>query len=126
MCNLCGGIVRYTSNEEVYGRKYGSGFCYLCTQCGAYVGTHKPYPEVALGILANDEMRRAKIICHNAFDAMWRGKKHAQSKRNRAYEELARALKIDAEQCHFGYFDIPMLRRAYVAVKQMKKLRGMT
>ena len=36
-CNLCGGQVIYTSNERVYGRKYGSGYCYLCTCCGAYV-----------------------------------------------------------------------------------------
>ena len=44
-CNLCGGQVIYTSNERVYGRKYGSGYCYLCTCCGAYVGTHEPRPR---------------------------------------------------------------------------------
>ena len=55
-CNLCGGQVIYTSNERVYGRKYGSGYCYLCTCCGAYVGTHEPRPREALGLLADSRM----------------------------------------------------------------------
>ena len=42
VCNLCGGKVIYTSNARIYGKEYGSGKCYLCTNCGAYVGTHKP------------------------------------------------------------------------------------
>lgn len=60
VCNLCGGSVVYTSNAEIYGREYGSGKCYLCTQCGAYVGTHKPRPQEALGLLADERMRKEK------------------------------------------------------------------
>ena len=41
VCNLCGGPVEYVSNAMIYGRQYGSGFCYRCQSCGAYVGTHK-------------------------------------------------------------------------------------
>ena len=35
-CNICGGRVTYGSNARVYSREYGSGYCYLCEQCGAY------------------------------------------------------------------------------------------
>ena len=41
-CNICGGEVIYTTNDKIYGKRYGSGYCYLCTNCGAYVGTHRP------------------------------------------------------------------------------------
>lgn len=61
-CNLCGGDVIYTSNSRIYGREYGSGKCYYCTKCHAYVGTHKPEPRKALGLLANPEMRRWSTV----------------------------------------------------------------
>ena len=59
-CNICGGPVTYCSNARIYGREYGSGYCYLCEQCGAYVGTHKPRPREALGLLADEPMRTGK------------------------------------------------------------------
>ena len=37
VCNICGGKVSYVSNARVYGSRYGSGWCYLCESCGAYV-----------------------------------------------------------------------------------------
>lgn len=63
-CNICGGLVKYIPNKEIYGKSYGSGFCYYCTNCGAYVGTHVPQPKVALGILAKDN---EKIKINNKF-----------------------------------------------------------
>ena len=56
-CNICGGLVIYTNNNLIYGKSYGSGKCYLCTQCGSYVGTHEPRPTEALGLLADSQMR---------------------------------------------------------------------
>lgn len=71
-CNLCGGNVIYTTNDRIYGKKYGSGYCYLCTACGAYVGTHRPRPKEALGILANERMKKGKRVCHEIFDKLWK------------------------------------------------------
>ncbi|MEG1246942.1 zinc-finger-containing protein [Gordonibacter sp.] len=116
-CNICGSDVVYASNAEVYGREYGNGKCYLCTGCGAYVGTHWPRPREALGILANAQMRKGKMACHELFDAMWRGKNHARSKRTRLYLWLSIQLGIPFEECHFGYFDLPTLRRAYAILR---------
>lgn len=107
-CNLCGGEVIYTSNSVVYGKEYGSGKCYFCTKCKAYVGTHKPRPKEALGILANKEMRQWKQACHTLFDSMWTD----STERAELYTVLAQALGIPQSECHFGYFDLPMLRRA--------------
>lgn len=119
-CNICGGKVIYTTNDKVYGKKYGSGYCYLCTNCGAYVGTHKPMPKVALGLLANAQMRKGKMLCHDIFDSFWKGKKRASVKRKRLYKYLAYQLNIPPEYSHFGYFDVDMLRKAYKELLKWK------
>lgn len=109
VCNLCGGKVVFTSNAVIYGKPYGSGKCYLCTQCGAYVGTHAPRPHEAYGILANATMREGKKICHNIFDSMW----HTRKERQDLYEKLAKEMGIPKEECHFGYFNLSQLQQAY-------------
>lgn len=126
-CNICGGDVEYISNDKIYGKKYGSGFCYHCKNCGAYVGTHKPRPKEALGILANDEMKKWKQWCHNLFDRLWKYQKiekngkikiiPAKMTRSKAYYLLAKELNIPIKECHFGYFNVSMLKRAYAILK---------
>ena len=62
VCNLCGGEAILCSNARVYhGREYGSGLCCYCLGCGAYVGTHKPRPQEAMGLLGSVHIR-ASII----------------------------------------------------------------
>lgn len=120
-CNICGGDVIYTTNDNVYGKKYGSGYCYLCTNCGAYVGTHKPSPRTALGLLADEQMKKGKIMCHEIFDRFWKGKKRAGTKRDHLYGYLAQELGIDSKYAHFGYFDLAMLRKAYKVLLRWQK-----
>lgn len=120
ICNICGGKVIYCSNERIYGKEYGSGFCYLCNNCGAYVGTHKPRPREALGLLADERMRTGKKMCHAIFDQFWKGKQKAHKKRKDLYRWLAHEMEIKVEDCHFGYFDILQLRKAYKILTQVK------
>ena len=124
-CNICGGDVVFTSNSVVYGKEYGSGKCYLCQSCGAYTGTHRPRPKEALGLLADEKMRKGKVMCHELFDARWKGKLKAQKKRRDLYSWLANQMGLSVEDCHFGHFDIHQLRQAYrilcsVREKEMK------
>ena len=35
ICNICGGKVVHTSNADIYGKQYGSGYCYLCIDCNS-------------------------------------------------------------------------------------------
>lgn len=120
ICNICNGKVIYTSNSLIYGREYGSGKMYYCTECGAYVGTHIPRPTEAFGILANKEMRELKSACHRIFDEQWLHEPTGRKKcaaRNKAYKRLADALSIPVSECHFGYFDMNTLRRAMAFLK---------
>ena len=114
-CNLCGGYVQYISNHLIYGKKYGSGKCYHCTKCGALVGTHKYNPRKAYGILADKQMRKLKVQCHDLFDKRWKGRK---TSRHDAYKWLANELNIPIQDCHFGYFDLETLQRAYQILKE--------
>ena len=125
ICNICGGDVVFTSNSVVYGKEYGSGKCYLCQNCGAYTGTHRPRPREALGLLADEKMRKGKVMCHDLFDVRWRGKPKAQKKRRDLYSWLADKMELSVDDCHFGHFDIHQLRQAYkilcsIREKEMK------
>lgn len=116
-CNLCGGKVVLISNSKIYGREYGSGLCYFCTECGAYVGTHQPRPTEAMGVLSNKEMRDMKMKCHDLFDAHWKSSRHKKIARNKAYSDLANKMHIKVSDCHFGYFDMEQLNKAYKILK---------
>lgn len=119
-CNLCGGKVIYTSNARIYGRKYGSGMCYYCTKCGAFVGTHEPYPEVAYGILSNAKMRAAKKKLHSIFDVYWKGAERKNKVRSSLYYWLGQQMGIPPEESHFGYFDLKQLEQAYRIMMSVK------
>ena len=108
ICNLCHGKVNLIPNKTIYGKSYGSGLCYACKKCGAYVGTHKPRPTEAMGILANEEMRKLKMECHNIFDRLWT----TQNERRGCYHKLANKMGIPLSECHFGYFNTKQLRAA--------------
>lgn len=119
-CNLCGGYVIFINNSRVYGRKQNSGKMYICTKCGASVGTHKSNRRIALGILANEEMRDLRVKCHSILDKRLRffPKIDRNKERKRMYYELAEKLEIDVKDCHFAHFDLETLKRAYEIMKE--------
>lgn len=63
---------------------------------------------------------------HKQFQNLWQGirqwKNEKTSKkrhiaRKKAYADLAAKLNIPVEECHFGYFDMDMLNKAYGILK---------
>ena len=72
-CDVCGSnLVRYTTNDEIYGKLYGNGGCYVCDWCGAYVGVHNTKDKIPLGRFADKELRELKKQCHDIFDMFFR------------------------------------------------------
>lgn len=116
ICPFCGHRVVYTSNAAIYGRVYGNGMCYKCTNCDSYVGCH-PNGQ-PLGTLGNKQTRDLRHKCHNIFDTTWR---LGHLDRNYCYTYLANRLGIPRSECHFAYFDIPMLTRVLEVLPQIKK-----
>ena len=112
-CNICGGDVIYGKMEDFQLKPYQSGYCYLCTRCGAYIGTHKHEPEVALGILGDPETRKLRAICHEEF------KRHYMSltARSTLYYMLATEMGLTLEECHFGHFTKEQLEKSMEIMK---------
>lgn len=118
-CPDCGGNVVLTRNSKIYGRSYGSGWCYYCTGCGARVGTH-PGTKLPLGRLSNAECRALKQDCHRLFDRLWKTGRERQA----AYRWLARKMNLPVSQCHFGWFDKAQLLRAKQILTQRSGRQG--
>lgn len=112
-CPYCGSEVIKTTNDEIYGRKFGNGMCYKCTNCDAYVGCHNSGKP--LGRLSNKELRGLKNKCHAMFDTFW---VKQPKKRNQYYQKLADEMGVKKEECHFGYFGKEELIKAIEIIKE--------
>ena len=115
-CRYCGSEVVFTSNAEIYGKEYGNGKCFLCRNCGAYVGVHTE-TLTPLGTLANNELRKARNKAHAQFDKLWKSKK---MKRNEAYSWLANKMNLKKEDTHIALFEIEQCEKVVEIVKKFE------
>lgn len=122
ICPYCGEKSEIIESKELYGKDYGK--MYICKPCDAYVGTHKIYSiPVALGRLANKELREAKKLAHGFFDQLWKTQKGIakmtdwfnqledkpvkfHSFRQRAYLWLSKVMDKPLSHTHIGMFDM--------------------
>ena len=114
-CRYCGADVVFTSNAAIYGVEHGNGMCYKCTKCDSHVGVHDG-TQVPRGLIANQEERELRKMCHALFDPIW--KNNARIRREQAYGRLANVLGIPVSDCHFGHFDKNMLLRCLSILKR--------
>lgn len=82
-------------------------YLYQCQNCNARVGCHKGTTR-PLGDVANEILRLKRIEAHQVFDAYWQ-KMHIS--RTKAYQWLARELKLSEEDTHIGGFEIDTCQR---------------
>lgn len=111
-CPYCDSEVIKTTNDKIYGKKYGNGMCYKCVSCDAYVGCHTTGDP--LGRLANAQLRGLKQLVHILFDPIWKSRK---LKRGEAYQRLADKMGIPKKECHFGWFGEKQLMEAIEILK---------
>lgn len=112
-CPYCNQKTQLVNSAGIYNGK-DFGLVWACMPCDAWVGVHKD-TTVALGRLANRELREAKIQAHKWFDPLWqkamKERKWSKSKaRNAAYLWLAKQLNIPSIHCHIGLFDVSLCR----------------
>jgi hypothetical protein len=99
---------------RIYGHDYGP--LWECTACAAWVGVHRETGR-PLGRLADSSLRSWKRRTHLVFDGLWRDAQGAYPEirsvrhieriaRTRAYLWLADQLRVPADACHIGAFDI--------------------
>ena len=114
-CPYCGnpavlvtGQVIYPHRSDLFDKKF-----WQCQPCDAYVGCHSG-GTTPLGRLANNELRKAKMSAHAAFDPIWQSEEMTRSE---AYAWLAKTLHISADDCHVGMFDLVTCMRVVAACK---------
>lgn len=120
ICPYCGAASEFSPSSAAlyHGRDYGP--LWVCRPCAAWVGCH-PGRQIALGRLANKELRGWKMKAHAALDPLWKAKaahkrltdpSYSFSKaRGKAYHWLAGRLGIDVAACHIGEFDVDTCRK---------------
>lgn len=124
ICRYCGSPVVYTSNAEIYGKEYGTGKCYLCRNCRAFVGVH-PGTDTPLGTLANEELREWRKEAHFWFDRIWKKPTRITTRYN-AYGYLARKMGLPREETHIGMFEIEQCKKVIEFSKEKMQRNGVT
>lgn len=98
ICPYCKRSSEYVDSSVVFGKSFG--MIYFCGPCWAWCGVHSG-TDIALGRLANAELRALKQQAHEKFDQLWEEKFMSRKK---AYKWLSQALNIDPEYTHIGMF----------------------
>ena len=93
---------------------------YACLPCDAWIEIEKNNTRstvpIALGRLANAELRAAKSQAHTVFDLLWQS---GLLSRSAAYEWLVAAMNSHRRDCHFAMFDVAQCQTA-AALSQAK------
>lgn len=116
-CPYCGNKAQWTSNEVIYGKKYGKSFmCYYCAPCDAYVGCHENTKR-ALGTMANAELREWRKRAHKAIDPLWQ---EQGMTRKGVYSFLEAVFR---KPVHIGEADRDMCERVIEVVSKISPSR---
>lgn len=70
-CPYCGKDAALVDSKILYASGKSYGPAWACLPCGAWVGCHKGTID-PLGGLANEELRKARMAAHAAFDPTWK------------------------------------------------------
>lgn len=112
VCPYCNAQTVYVDSIEVYGKSFG--MIYLCRPCDTYVGVHRG-TDVALGRLANRELRDWRKGAHNLLDKVWKDLRPQgipkEVARKWAYSRLSLLMNIPIEKTHIGMFDVAQCRK---------------
>ena len=125
VCPYCDNPTEYIDSEYIYGKSYG--MIYICKPCRAYVGVHKG-TDIALGRLANEELREAKKEAHYYFDQIaktglinkiWREYIPETPNRKKAYIWLSIQMELEEDLCHIGMFNIEQCKKVVEICKKV-------
>jgi hypothetical protein len=82
-----------------------------------YVGCHKGTIN-PLGVLADKEHRKLKMMCHKVFDPIW---KSGKRNRKELYNKLSSQMEKKIDDTHFGMFSKDELEKAYQFINSWER-----
>lgn len=109
ICPYCKSKTKIISEKEIYGREYKGRKMIACVnfpKCDSYVGCDDE--GIALGRLADKELRNEKKRAHDHFDVIWRNNYMTRSE---TYAELSEFLNIPSQYTHIGMFNIDTCKK---------------
>lgn len=125
LCPYCGAVSVLLTGADIYPHRTDLGHkqFYACQPCDAYVGCHQPHPNaavvgypLALGTLANAELRGWRNRAHAAFDPLWRD---GRMTRKEAYARLQAELGTKKIDTHIAMFSVEQCERTVAAVARL-------
>jgi len=135
-CPYCGSEVELVGATAVYPHRpeLAGRHVWRCTACDAHVGCHAAGTRVhgrdgvetvsdgtvAMGRLANKELRAARIETHRLFDALWQPL--ARMSRSEAYAWMARTLRLPPESAHIAGLDFDECVQLMHAIEDLTRL----
>ena len=120
-CPFCRSSVSLIDSAKVFGRS--EGFIYLCNsfpECDARVRCH-PKTIIALGTLADKELRKWRSLVHRKFDPLWQF--GVLPSRQTAYKWLSKVMRLPLEKTHVAMFNIRQCQRAIACIKVFTRSR---
>jgi hypothetical protein len=111
-CPDCGSPMQLRETTKIKYKKSGQPRKFWgCTRYPLCKATHGAHPDGRpLGIPGNAETKQARILAHEAFDALWKTKMPMFS-RGQAYRWLQCELGLGKQDCHIGSFDVATCQR---------------
>jgi ssDNA-binding Zn-finger/Zn-ribbon topoisomerase 1 len=111
-CGECGSPMRLLESRK-FGKFYG------CTRWPDCKGTHGAHQKTGkpLGIPANADTKKMRILAHEAFDTLW---KEGDMKRKDAYKWMQETLSLSSEDAHISKFDIETCELLISAIEKRK------
>lgn len=138
-CNICWWEVKMYNPTEIYWvwyKHYSDAkdkpwkevwYIYKCLKCKATVWCHKDTNK-PFWTLADKETKRARHLCHELLDPLWKCKEdwnHNKwsrwKERTRLYQIIADKMWIPFDDMHFWMFNIEQCRVAYKIILEYKK-----
>lgn len=123
ICPDCGAkMVLRKTTKFTYADKSPRYF-YGCSNYPKCKATHGANPDGSpLGIPANDETKKYRILAHNAFDPIWKNRK---MKRQDAYKWLTEQLEMKT-QAHIGAMNIEECKKVIEVCRVKNKRKEST
>lgn len=110
LCNICFNKLTYTSIARIHRNpKQGSGYCYYCTNCGAYTDTEVDEPRIATGLLTNQRMRDLKVKCGYILDSV---------NYDEAVNKICNEMGIEKSDFKLQYMNEEELEQIYCILKK--------
>lgn len=90
---------------------------FRCDTCRNFVGTHKG-TEIPLGVIANKEIKRQRMIIHSIIDPIWKNKTIS---RKNLYSQLSKVLGREYHTAELKSMDEIYLIKNFVLNKLITK-----